>query len=118
MAVTIEDVAMQAGVSTATVSRVLNKPSKVSEHTRERVKLVIDLLGYRVNVAAASLSRHDRHKMRTNRSTPRNSTSETPTPRIADRQAQLLHELRILKDENRKLRLLVSQLRDASSPPN
>jgi LacI family transcriptional regulator len=45
--VTIKDVAQAAGVSTQTVSRVMNKSSYVSEETRQRVEGVVDQLGYR-----------------------------------------------------------------------
>jgi LacI family transcriptional regulator, repressor for deo operon, udp, cdd, tsx, nupC, and nupG len=55
MSVKMEDVAQLAGVSTATVSRVLNNPELVSADTRERVMDAIDHLGYRVNLAARSL---------------------------------------------------------------
>ncbi|WP_299426165.1 LacI family DNA-binding transcriptional regulator [uncultured Shimia sp.] len=54
------DVARLAGVSTATVSRVLNDPSMVSEATREAVQKAVQDTGYRVNRAARNL--------RTNRS--------------------------------------------------
>ena len=43
---TIYDVAKNAGVSIATVSRVLNKPQKVNEETRAAVLQAIDELGY------------------------------------------------------------------------
>jgi LacI family transcriptional regulator len=43
---TLHDVARQAGVSTATVSRALNTPGMVTESTRELVLGVVDDLGY------------------------------------------------------------------------
>jgi LacI family transcriptional regulator, repressor for deo operon, udp, cdd, tsx, nupC, and nupG len=52
---TIIQVAAVAGVSTATVSRVLSRPDRVSEQTRLRVLEVVDALGYQPNVAARSL---------------------------------------------------------------
>ncbi|HHW79244.1 MAG TPA: LacI family DNA-binding transcriptional regulator [Acholeplasmataceae bacterium] len=53
---TIYDVAGAAGVSLATVSRVLNNPEKVKKETRERVLKVIEELGYRPNVIARGLA--------------------------------------------------------------
>ena len=53
---TIYDVAGAAGVSLATVSRVLNSPEKVKEETRTRVLKVIKELGYRPNVIARGLA--------------------------------------------------------------
>lgn len=53
---TIYDVAGAAGVSLATVSRVLNNPEKVKEETRQRVLKVIKELGYRPNVIARGLA--------------------------------------------------------------
>ncbi len=55
--VTIKDVAQAAGVSTQTVSRVINYRPDVSPKTRERVQQVIQELGYSPNVIARSLSR-------------------------------------------------------------
>jgi LacI family transcriptional regulator, repressor for deo operon, udp, cdd, tsx, nupC, and nupG len=43
---TIVEVAATAGVSTATVSRVLSQPDRVAARTRERVLEVVELLGY------------------------------------------------------------------------
>jgi LacI family transcriptional regulator len=43
---TIYDVANRAGVSIATVSRILNAPDKVNSETRERVLVAIDALGF------------------------------------------------------------------------
>jgi LacI family transcriptional regulator len=52
---TVRDVAREARVSTATVSRVLNGDPRVSPATAERVREAIALLGYSVNRAARSL---------------------------------------------------------------
>jgi LacI family repressor for deo operon, udp, cdd, tsx, nupC, and nupG len=52
---TIHDVAARAEVSTATVSRVLSTPEKVSEGTRRRVLKAVNQLGYSPNAAAKSL---------------------------------------------------------------
>jgi LacI family transcriptional regulator len=56
--VTLYDVARQAGVSIATVSRVLHGNGSVREDTRARVRSAIDQLGYVPNGAAQSLARH------------------------------------------------------------
>jgi len=55
--ITIKDVARITGVSTQTVSRVLNNRSYVSEDTRARVQEAIENLGYSPNVFARNLSR-------------------------------------------------------------
>jgi len=47
---TIVEVAATAGVSTATVSRVLSQPERVSAQTRERVLEVVAALGYTPSV--------------------------------------------------------------------
>ncbi|HMI19149.1 MAG TPA: LacI family DNA-binding transcriptional regulator [Sphingomonas sp.] len=51
----IIDVAKRAAVSTATVSRVISRPEKVSEQTRERVQKAIAELKYEPNHAARML---------------------------------------------------------------
>ena len=43
---TLTDIADQAGVSTATVSRVLNGKSNVADSTRRQVLAALDILGY------------------------------------------------------------------------
>jgi LacI family transcriptional regulator len=53
--VTIKDVAREAGVSVATVSRVYNDSALVKEETRQRVQDVARRLGYSPNGAARSL---------------------------------------------------------------
>lgn len=55
--VTIQDVALAAGVSTATVSRAISSPEKVSEATRSTVMEAIRTTGYQVNVTASNLRR-------------------------------------------------------------
>src|SRR5829696_2145157 len=52
---TIDDVAKQAGVSIATVSRVLNGTSGVGDETRKRVEAAMAALEYQPNPAARSL---------------------------------------------------------------
>jgi len=54
--VTIADVARLAGVSTMTVSRVLNRPASVSEVKREAVEQAIRELNYSPNPAARALA--------------------------------------------------------------
>jgi len=52
---TIQDVARDAGVSTATVSRVFSAPELVVEATRRKVMEAVNRLGYEPNFAAKSL---------------------------------------------------------------
>jgi len=53
--VKITDVARHAGVSTATVSRVLNNNARVAPELRRQVEESVRELGYKLNVAARSL---------------------------------------------------------------
>jgi LacI family repressor for deo operon, udp, cdd, tsx, nupC, and nupG len=52
---TIYEVARRAGVSTATVSRVLSRPDVVAPDTRRKVMQAVDTLGYTPNAAAKNL---------------------------------------------------------------
>jgi LacI family transcriptional regulator len=56
--VTINDVARSAGVSVATVSKVINGRYGVAAGTSERVQQVIDELGYESSLVARSLRSH------------------------------------------------------------
>lgn len=56
---TIRDVATLAGVSTATVSHVLNDSRPVSSTLRDRVHLAMKQLGYQPDVVARSLRRRE-----------------------------------------------------------
>ena len=58
---TIRDVAEQAGVSTTTVSHVVNRTRKVDPRTAARVEAAIDALGYRPNALARSMRRGRTH---------------------------------------------------------
>lgn len=52
---TIQEVAEQAGVSVATVSRVINNPSIVTEKTRSKVQNIITKLNYEPSVLGRNL---------------------------------------------------------------
>lgn len=58
-AITIKDIAAQAGVSSSTVSRVLSAPGMVNENTRERVYKIMEALSFTPKpvMVAKSLSR-------------------------------------------------------------
>ena len=56
--VTIRDVAAHAGVSVATVSKVINNRYGVASGTSARVQAVIDELGYEASLVAQSLRNH------------------------------------------------------------
>jgi DNA-binding LacI/PurR family transcriptional regulator len=54
-AVTLQDVAREAGVAVSTVSRALANPDRVSTRTREHVHAIAHRLGYRPNLIASAL---------------------------------------------------------------
>lgn len=56
---TICDIAKMAGVSVATVSRVINNKGYVKEGTRKKIEQLIEETGYRPNAVARSLVRSD-----------------------------------------------------------
>lgn len=57
MGVTIRDVAKRAGVSIATVSRVLNQSKPVSNRLKQRIMQAVEETGYRPNAVARSMIR-------------------------------------------------------------
>ena len=54
--VTLSDVADAVGVSSQTVSRVLNNHPSVRPETRQKVLAAVQALGYEPNLAARSLA--------------------------------------------------------------
>src|SRR5688572_2182020 len=54
--ITIADVAREAGVSSQTVSRVINNKGEIRAETRSTVMAVIERLGYRPSSIARSLA--------------------------------------------------------------
>jgi DNA-binding LacI/PurR family transcriptional regulator len=60
---TIYDVAKSAGISIATVSRVLNEPQKVNEETRNLVLKAIDELGYVPKAEAHARAMHGNRRI-------------------------------------------------------
>jgi LacI family transcriptional regulator len=61
---TLQDVARSAGVSLATVDRVLNRRPGVHARTEERVRAAVSLLKYRPDRLAARLARGRDHRFR------------------------------------------------------
>lgn len=57
MTVTIDDIAREAGVSTATVSYVINNNEKVGPETRKKVLQIIEKRDYHPNSSARNLAR-------------------------------------------------------------
>jgi len=60
---TVRDVAREAGVSIATVSRALSRPDDVNEKTRSKVRAVVERTGYRANRAAVEFRRGGSHTL-------------------------------------------------------
>ena len=61
--VTISQVAKEAGVSSQTVSRVINNRQEITPETRQHVQDVIKRLGYQPNAIARSLSQRRSHTL-------------------------------------------------------
>lgn len=57
MAVTIKDVAREAGVSIATVSKVINKVPSISDATVEKITRIMKELDYQPNIRAQNFAR-------------------------------------------------------------
>jgi len=61
--ITISQVAREAGVSSQTVSRVINNRQEITPETRKHVQDVIERLGYQPNAIARSLSQRRSHTL-------------------------------------------------------
>lgn len=59
MAITISDIARKAGVSSATVSRVLNDSGYVKQSTREKIEAAIKEMNFTPSAIARSLSKNE-----------------------------------------------------------
>lgn len=57
MAVTIKDIAREAKVSTATVSKVINKAPSISEATAEKINRIMKEMNYHPNLRAQNFAR-------------------------------------------------------------
>ncbi len=55
---TLKEIAAQAGVSTATVSYVLNGSARVSDETKQKIEKIVKETGYRSNILAQSLRKN------------------------------------------------------------
>jgi len=63
MAVTIHDVAREAGTTISTVSKAMNNSHAISGETTARIKEAADRLGYRPNARAQMLARRANHEV-------------------------------------------------------
>jgi hypothetical protein len=113
---TIKDIAKQVGVSTATVSRVMNGKENVSCETRTAVQSAISRLRYCPNSHAAALGRANGHgprKRRIQASKSAQTGAKLLTAQQADAQkgSRKSERLYSLEDENWRLRELVNNLR-------
>jgi DNA-binding LacI/PurR family transcriptional regulator len=61
MKITIYDVAKKAGVSTATVSKIINNTGSISEKTKLKVQKVMDQLQYQPSIIASALKGKSTH---------------------------------------------------------
>ena len=135
MPFTLSDAASQAGVSSSTVSRVLNGSERVSHETRTRVSSVMSKLNYKTDIRAVKLRRgkgrgfiergipmptSDRIGVESNADPGRKAQNE-------QQESDSLHllKLRLLKEENLHLKRLIASLnkevemwREISSSPH
>jgi Bacterial regulatory proteins, lacI family len=112
---TLRDVAQLAGVSTATVSRVMNRPENVSSHTRSKVLSAISRLKYSPDIHAVELGR-GKGGIPRKRGIDRLSSARTGTELHSDAGAETQNQrwkarrLRLLEEENARLKRLVTNL--------
>ncbi|AMG31698.1 LacI family DNA-binding transcriptional regulator [Grimontia hollisae] len=116
---TIKDVAKEAGVSVATVSRVLNKSPKASQASIDSVTKAMSKLGYRPNAAARALVSQSTNTMGVlvgDVSDPFFGTMIKSVDRIAHKQGKHLligNGYHNADDERRALELLIHSRCDA-----
>ena len=113
-AATLYDVARAAGVSTATVSRVVHGQDRVRSATRQRVLQVIEALGYVPDAAAQSMARQRKEVIGL-------AAIESRGPEIDIEHEGLLFVDEVLRGVELALRhvewsVLISVLREADRP--
>jgi hypothetical protein len=112
---TLIDVARTAGVSTATVPRVINWAANVSDNTRSKVLSAISRLKYSPDVHAVEL-RRGKGGIRRKRGNRVVSSTRIATELHSDPRAKALNvrqsvgRIRLLEEENARLKRLVSNL--------
>ncbi len=111
---TVKDIAQLAGVSTATVSRVINGDPRTSEKVRHAVMDAMSVLQYAPNPHAKQLGRANSGKKRVHRE----AAAPSAVFKRAAEQLTLIppSQIRTLRDENTDLKrmivLLKSEIRD------
>jgi len=78
LAITIKDIAREAGVSTATVSKVINHVSTISDATAERINHIMKELNYHPNLRAQNFARKSTHNIVFITNLERNSAFKNP----------------------------------------
>ena len=115
MSCTLKDVAQNAGVSAATVSRVINGAENVSDKTKSKVLCAISLLKYSPDVHAVELRRgkggvprkRGVHRPSSNPSVTELHSNSGSKAQIERRKAERSHAL---EEENARLKRLVTNL--------
>ena len=115
MSCTIKDIAKKVGVSTATVSRVMNGNENVACETRTAVQSAIWRLRYCPNSHAAALGRANGHgprKRRIQAAESAQTAAKLRTAQQADapKRSRKSERLYSLEDENSRLRELVNKI--------
>jgi hypothetical protein len=113
---TIKDIAKKVGVSTATVSRVMNGNENVSCETRTAVQSAIARLRYCPNSHAAALGRANGHgprkrRIQTSKSAQTGAKLLNAQQANAQKSSRKSERLYSLEAENSRLRELVNNLR-------
>jgi transcriptional regulator with XRE-family HTH domain len=112
---TLSDVASQAGVSSSTVSRVLNGGERVSHETKTRVLSVMSKLNYKPDIHAVKL-RRGKGRIFTKREIQMPISDRIGIESNADpgRRAQIEQQkndsVHLLKEENLRLKRLIASL--------
>ena len=116
---TVKDVAQHAGVSTATVSRFLNEPDKLSPKAQKKVSTAIKALNFVPNFGARILASNKSHTIGAVVPTLQNAIFATGLQAFQDRLAEHGKSLLVAasqydpEQEHRQIRNLISRGADA-----